>query len=119
MIGMAATMPDFVHGLNLFLEGDYVLCAPKPNSLARGCGRDRVIGELAGKLFLPSARTGYSRQVGALLTEQQVSSNLHMEKGSACTLCMKRSAFWLGLMSECGLDVWNTSARMFGLGLGS
>jgi hypothetical protein len=23
MIGMAATMPEFVHGLNLFLEGDF------------------------------------------------------------------------------------------------
>jgi hypothetical protein len=31
MIGMAATMPDFVHGLNLFLEGDYVVDKPKPD----------------------------------------------------------------------------------------
>jgi hypothetical protein len=28
MIGMAATMPDFVHGLNLFWKGDYPVGKP-------------------------------------------------------------------------------------------
>ncbi|WP_206534604.1 hypothetical protein, partial [Mesorhizobium sp. M7D.F.Ca.US.004.03.1.1] len=28
MIGMAGTMPDFVHGLNLFLCGDYIFDIP-------------------------------------------------------------------------------------------
>jgi hypothetical protein len=37
MIGMAGTMPDFVHGLNLFYAGDYPVDKPGDKMAGAGC----------------------------------------------------------------------------------